>query len=55
MLQLSTKKNSLKSDTEREKCAYYEQVALLHLPNRLASDETEEFCPNMFDMSRRTI
>ena len=24
---------------------YYEQVALLHLPNRLASDETEEFLP----------
>ena len=22
---------------------YYEQVALLHPPNRLASDETEEF------------
>ena len=24
---------------------YYEQVALLHPPNRLASDETEEFLP----------
>ena len=24
---------------------YYEQVALLHPPNRLASDETEEFWP----------
>ena len=24
---------------------YYEQVALLHPPNRLASDETEEFMP----------
>src|SRR6185436_11517540 len=24
---------------------YYEQVALLHLPNRLVSDETEEFLP----------
>ena len=34
---------------------YYEQVALLHPPNRLASDETEKYCPNMFHMSRRTI
>ena len=34
---------------------YYEQVALLHPPNRLASDETEEILPNMFHMSRRTI
>ena len=24
---------------------YYEQVALLHPPNQLASDETEEFLP----------
>ena len=24
---------------------YYEQLALLHLPNRLTSDETEEFLP----------
>ena len=24
---------------------YYEQVALLHPPNRLASDETKEFLP----------
>ena len=24
---------------------YYEQVALLHPPNRLASNETEEFLP----------
>ena len=24
---------------------YYEQVALLHPPNRLASDEIEEFLP----------
>ena len=24
---------------------YYEQVALLHAPNRQASDETEEFLP----------
>src|SRR6185312_10471640 len=24
---------------------YYEQVALLHTPNRLASDETDEFLP----------
>jgi len=24
---------------------YYEHVALLHPPNRLASDETEEFLP----------
>jgi hypothetical protein len=24
---------------------YYEQVALLHQPNRLASDETEKFLP----------
>ena len=24
---------------------YYVQVALLHPPNRLASDETEEFLP----------
>ena len=24
---------------------YYGQVALLHPPNRLASDETEEFLP----------
>ena len=24
---------------------YYEQVALLHPPNQLASDETEEFFP----------
>ena len=24
---------------------YYEQVSLLHPPNRLASDETEEFLP----------
>ena len=24
---------------------YYEQVALLHLPNQLDSDETEEFSP----------
>ena len=24
---------------------YYEQVALLHTPNRLASDKTEEFLP----------
>ena len=24
---------------------YYEQVARLHLPKRLASDETEEFLP----------
>ena len=24
---------------------YYEQVALLYPPNRLASDETEEFLP----------
>ena len=24
---------------------YYEQVALLHLPNQLASVETEEFLP----------
>ena len=24
---------------------YYERVALLHLPNRLASDETKEFWP----------
>ena len=24
---------------------YYDQVALLHPPNRLASDETEEFLP----------
>ena len=34
---------------------YYEQVALLHPPNRLASDETEEFYPNMFHMYRRTM
>ena len=34
---------------------YYDQVALLHTPNRLASGETEDFCPNMFHMSRRTI
>ena len=34
---------------------YYEQVALLHMPNRLASHETKEFLPNMFHMSRRTI
>ena len=34
---------------------YYEQVALLHPPIRLASNETEEFLPNMFHMSRRTI
>ena len=24
---------------------YYEQVALLHTPNRLTSDETKEFLP----------
>ena len=34
---------------------YYEEVSLLHPPNQLASDETEEFFPNMFHMSRRTI
>ena len=34
---------------------YYEQVGLLHTPNRLASDEMKNFCPNMFHMSRRTI
>ena len=34
---------------------YYEQVALLHTPNRLASDELRYFYPNMFHMSRRTI
>ena len=33
---------------------YYEQVALLLPPNRLGSNETEEFLPNMFHMSRRT-
>ena len=37
------------------KSIYYEQVALLHSPNRLASEEIEEFLPNMFHMSRRTI
>ena len=32
---------------------YYEQVPLLHPPNRLASDELRNFCPNVFHMSRK--
>ena len=32
---------------------YYEQVALLHPPNRLAFDELRNFGPNMFHMSRK--
>ena len=34
---------------------YYEQVALLHPPNRLAPKKLRNFCPNMFHMSRRTV
>ena len=34
---------------------YYEQVALLHPPNRLAFVETERFLPNMFHTSRRAL
>ena len=34
---------------------YYEQVALLHQPNRLASDEIEDFLPKHVHMTRRSI